>query len=233
MNLRRGHGRPLVIGHRGAAARERENSRRSLEAAVAAGADIVEFDVSPGLRLGHSAGDAEEGLTLDEALELLAPHDVGLQIDLKRPGFEAAAAAVVRSHALEERTLFSTAYLRSARLLSDAAGSMPVAIGYPHDRHNVSRFPWPGGVVRPAAALLAAVMPLRIPSLLRLARADALALHHSLCSAAAIAAAHRAGVPVLAWTVNDPATMRRLDALGVDAIASDDPERAVATLMSP
>ena len=62
--------------------------------------------------------------------------------------------------------------------------------------------------------------------LIRLARANALSLHHSLCSRAVVRAAHALGAPVLAWTANDPATVRRLDALGVDAIVSDDPGMA-------
>ena len=58
MNLFRGeHGRPLVIGHRGAAALAPENTLASLQAAVDARADVVEFDISPGLRLGHSLGE--------------------------------------------------------------------------------------------------------------------------------------------------------------------------------
>ena len=73
-------------------------------------------------------------------------------------------------------------------------------------------------------------MPLRVPVLLRWARADALSLHHALCSRAAVSVAHRLGAPVLAWTANDPAAVRRLAAAGVDGIVSDDPKMALETL---
>jgi glycerophosphoryl diester phosphodiesterase len=73
-------------------------------------------------------------------------------------------------------------------------------------------------------------MPLRVPLLLRVARANVLSLHHALCSRAAVAASHRLGAPVLAWTVNDPETVRRLARIGVDAIVSDDPGMALKTL---
>jgi glycerophosphoryl diester phosphodiesterase len=88
-------------------------------------------------------------------------------------------------------------------------------------------------VTRPAAAALRAAMPLRIPLLLLQARANVLALHHTLCSPAAVAAAHRRGAPVLAWTANDAATVRRLEAAGVDGIVSDDPKTVLATLLGP
>jgi glycerophosphoryl diester phosphodiesterase len=73
-------------------------------------------------------------------------------------------------------------------------------------------------------------MPLRIPLLLRVARADVLSLHHTLCSRAAVRAAHAFGAPVLGWTANDPPTVRRLADAGVDAIVSDDPGMALEVL---
>jgi glycerophosphoryl diester phosphodiesterase len=75
-------------------------------------------------------------------------------------------------------------------------------------------------------------MPARVPVLLRWSRANTLSLHHTLCSRAAVATAHRLGAPVLAWTVNDPAGVRRMTAAGVDGIVSDDPEMTVATLLA-
>jgi glycerophosphoryl diester phosphodiesterase len=68
--------------------------------------------------------------------------------------------------------------------------------------------------------------------LLRRTRAGVLSLHQTLCSRAAVATAHRFGAPVLAWTANDPQTVRRLAAAGVDGIVSDDPQMALATLLA-
>jgi glycerophosphoryl diester phosphodiesterase len=230
VNLRRGEGRPLVIGHRGAAAVAPENTAASLEAAVAAGVDVVEFDISPGLRLGHSLDELpDEELRLDDALELLKAQGVGVHLDVKEQGYEIDVLAAVRRHALEDRVYFSTAYAASARRLAGAGP--PVAIGYPRDRLGVSSLRWPQPLTRSGAAALRAAMPARIPVLLRWARADALSLHHTLCSRAAVRTAHRLGAPVLAWTVNDPEGVRRVAAAGVDGIVSDDPESALATLL--
>jgi glycerophosphoryl diester phosphodiesterase len=48
--------------------------------------------------------------------------------------------------------------------------------------------------------------------------------------AESVAAAHRVGLEVHVWTINDEGEMERLLALGVDAIMSDFPERAHAVL---
>jgi glycerophosphoryl diester phosphodiesterase len=118
-------------------------------------------------------------------------------------------------------------------MLRTLAPDVPRAIGYPRDRAGVARFPWPGALTRSGAAALRAAMPARVPLLLAHTGATVLALHHTLCSPASIAAAHRRGVPVFAWTANDPEAILRLASWGVDAIVSDDPKRALATLIAP
>jgi len=231
VNLRREGGRPLVIAHRGASAEAPENSREALAAAVAAGADLVEFDVSPGLVVAHDAGG--RGPTLREALALLAPHPIGLHVDVKEPGYEAGVLAALDEAGLRDRALVSSAFPVVLRRFALLADGLPRAIGYPRDRLGVARVAWPAAITAPGAAALRAAMPVRIPLLLRSARADVLALHHTLCSRAAVAAAHRRGAPVLAWTANDPGRVRELAAAGVDAIVSDDPRNALATLSAP
>lgn len=229
--LRTAGERPLVVGHRGAAAVAPENSVAALEAAVAADADLVEFDVGPDLRLAHSPGEATaDAPTLDDALALLAPHPIGLHVDVKAAGYEADVLAAVHRHDLADRVVVSTAWAGSARRFAALAPGLPVAIGYPRDRYGVSQLRWPGPLTRAGAASLALVLPVRVPLLLRTARANALSLHHTLCSGAVVAAAHRRGAPVLAWTANDPRDAERLARAGVDAIVSDDPARMVSAL---
>lgn len=237
MNLRRTGGRPLVIGHRGASAVAAENTLASLEAAVAAGADIVEFDVSPGLRLAHSPREAPpDAVGLDRALAYLRDHDIGVHLDVKLPGYEREVVELVRSNSLQRRALLSTARPTVARRLARLAPELPRAIGYPRDRYGLARVRWPEPLTRPGARVLGALVPLRLASLLRRARAHHVALHHTLCSPDAVAAAHRAGAAVLAWTVNDADAALRLAGHGVDAIVSDDPGsmlEALATLSRP
>ena len=231
MRLRREDGRPLVVAHRGASAEAPENSREAFLAAVDAGADLVELDVTHGLVVAHDAG--APGLHLFQVLELLAPHPIGVHVDLKQPGDEAAVLGALDRYGLRERALLSTAFPRVARLLGTLAPDVPRAIGYPRDRAGVAGLPWPGALTRTGAAALRAAMPARIPLLLARTQATVLALHHSLCSEAAVAAAHRRDVPVFAWTANDPVAIARLASWGVDAVVSDDPKQALATLTAP
>jgi glycerophosphoryl diester phosphodiesterase len=233
MNLRRATRRPLVIGHRGAAAVAPENTLAALEAAVAARVDLVEFDISPGLRLGHSLDElpADE-LSLDDALEYLKGHGVGVHLDVKLPGYEDEVLAAIRRHSVGDRAVVSTSFAVTVRRFARLAPELPRAIGYPRDRLGVSNISWPRPVQRAGAAALRQAMPARVPILLRWSRANTLSLHHTLCSRASVATAHRLGAPVLAWTVNDPAGVRRVTAAGVDGIVSDDPEMALATLLA-
>ena len=233
MNLLRTHGRPLVVGHRGAAGVAPENTLAALGIAVSIGADLVEFDVGPGLRLGHSEVEIPAAqIDLDTALAFLRDHPLGVHVDVKQPGYEAEIVEALRRHGLEERAVVSTAFAVSSRRLAALAPALPRAIGYPRDRLGVSRFPWPAGLTQAGATAVRLAMPLRVPVLLRHARATVLSLHHVLCSRASITAAHRRGAPVLAWTVNEPEIVRRLAGIGVDGIVSDDPEMALATLLA-
>ena len=54
--------------------------------------------------------------------------------------------------------------------------------------------------------------------------------HQRLVDAALVAEAHRRGVLVIPWTVNDEAAMRALIDLGVDGLISDYPDRALAVV---
>lgn len=237
MNLRREGDLPLVIGHRGAAALAPANTLASLEAAVAAGVDLVEFDVGAALMLGHSSRELpDEPISLDDALGFLAAHGVGAHVDLKAVGIEEEIVAAIRRHHLRGPVVVSTVSAASLRRIGAFAPELGRAITYPHDRHGISGFSWPGALTRAGAGALRAAMPLRVPPLLRLAHANALSLHHALASRAAIKVAHARGAPVLVWTVNETELVEQIARAGADAIISDNPKmvrRVLATLNPP
>jgi glycerophosphoryl diester phosphodiesterase len=66
-------------------------------------------------------------------------------------------------------------------------------------------------------------LPRRIGALLEAAGATAATLHWSVVSRAAVERCHARGAAVIAWTVDEPAVLARLDALGVDGVVTNDP----------
>ena len=110
-----------MIGHRGAAALAPENTLAALEAAVEAGADLVEFDVDDGLLLGHPGVATTEQLRLDDALAYLATTAIGIHLDLKPVGVEAEIGAAVERHGLTSRVIVSSTSVRALRALAGAA----------------------------------------------------------------------------------------------------------------
>ncbi len=231
MILARRDGRPLVVGHRGAPVAAPENTVASFAAAVAAGADAVELDVVEGLLVAHSLREqAGERLSLDDALAFFRGNDTIVHLDLKPGAATADVAAAVRRHGLERRAFVSSTSPRALRRLAAVAPALPRAVSYPHDRFRLSRVAWPAPVAAVSGAAARTAMPARAPALLRAARATALSLHRALVSARVLAAVRARGAALLAWTVNDPVEVERLARLGVDAIVTDDPEMAVATL---
>ena len=227
----RGDGRPLVIGHRGAPRLAPENTLASFEAAVAAGADLVEFDVGRELRIGHSQRDRPpEEARLGEALALLRDLGSGMHVDLKCVGIEQAVVDEARRYGVENRLVISTTWVRSLRTLATIAPGIPRALGYPRDRLGAANLTWPRFVTSPAAAAARGVMPARIPLLVSASRANVVALHHAFVSDRVIEVAHARDAAVFVWTVNDPAAVERFADLGVDGIVTDDPGMALQTL---
>ena len=107
-----------------------------------------------------------------------------------------------------------------------------MGLTYPFDRRGASQRPLLSPLVAGALAGLRRSLPRRLVGLLARAGAGVAVLHHSVVSRSAVERAHAAGAPVVAWTVDDGPTLRRMDAAGVDAIVTNDPRIARATLRS-
>ncbi len=237
MRLLRGDGPLLRVGHRGAAALAPENTLRSFEAALACGVDAIEFDVldrgDGPLVLGHSLAElGSEPATLDDALAFLAGRDVVLHVDLKLTTRLGEVADALARHGLSERAVVSSFHLASLAAFADSAPGVPIGFTYPEDRYGVSRRRALQPAIRLGTLALRRVLVARIPAMIERAGAAALMLHHAVVSAPAVERAHGAGAAVWAWTVDDPAELARLEAAGVDAVISNNPEifKGVATL---
>jgi len=125
----------------------------------------------------------------------------------------------------------SSPVVESLHRVAEIEPSLSVGLTYPFDRRGVSRRPVLVPLVVGALAALRRTLPRRIGTLLANARATVAVLHHRVVSPAAVARAHAIGAPVVTWTVDDPRTLRRVARAGVDAIVTNDPGTARATLL--
>ncbi|MBZ9712339.1 glycerophosphodiester phosphodiesterase [Deinococcus multiflagellatus] len=214
---------PLLLGHRGAPGLAPENTLASFQAALAAGLDGVELDVRrladgtlavhhdaalPGGRRLAALTAAElppQVPTLPAALAWAADTGAFVNVELKFEGpwpddRVAGTLRAVTAHGLTRRVIVSSflpTLLRAARdLAPQIERGLLVHRAYPPPLLRAG-MRWTGSAaLHPEVGTVDA-------RLLALARAQGWRVH--------------------AWTVNDPAEVKRLSALGVDGLIGDDP----------
>ena len=224
------------VGHKGADLIAPGNTRESFDAALQAGVDMIEFDVLPAtlpadddtpLILAH---DHEHGTdhapSLDEGLEHLksdAFADVELDVDLKLPGYEERVVAALRDHDLVDRTLVSSQYMRSLVKIRAIEPRLRLGWSVPRVRRDYTK-----SIVFVIPALSALFyMRRRLPRLaaghIGEGRVDAVMAHYRLATPELVKAVHGAGGELYVWTVDDAEQIRQLEAMGADAVITNDP----------
>lgn len=232
-----------MIAHRGASADAVENTLAAFRLAREQGADGVELDVMRCRsgeivvfhdddleRLGKRAGltratslaelreidlgGGERIPLLDEVLEELGPLLVNVELKsqskLADDGLAPAVAAILRRHAARARALvssFDPLLLARFRL---RAPDIATGLLFAHDQSLALRRAWAAPLLRPTALHPEAV----------------------LVDAERLRAWHARGYAVNVWTVDDPAELRLLAALGVDGLITNRPKFARAVLQS-
>jgi glycerophosphoryl diester phosphodiesterase len=261
ISLDRHDGRPLRIGHRGAPALAPENTLGSFRAALDGGVDLVEFDVldleggelvvahsndlyevSHGAARGTVCDRSLEDLrqlcpelpTLDEALGFfvdVAP-DAGLHVDLKTRGAGRKVVAALDRFGLVERSFISSFDVRALRELASLEPRPRLGVTFPRDRLGIHGRRGFGGIVRGGLQGLRWITPQLVGTLLARSGASVLVLHYTLVSTAVVDRAHARGAAVVAWTVEDPSDLARVDAAGVNAVVVNDPAIFLSTLVA-
>jgi glycerophosphoryl diester phosphodiesterase len=233
--------RPLNIAHRGASAATPQNTLAAFRKAMELGADGVELDVRlsadgvPVVMHNFAVDETTDGTgqvtdkTLAELKELdasskFAPEFAGeriptlaevfevlegkllVNVELKdiRPkgvGLEASVVEVVRKYGMEKKVLFSSFHPFTLRRMRPLAPEIPSGLLYAHGLTIYLRRAWlapftPHEARHPDFAMVD-------ERLVKWCRARKLRVN--------------------VWTVNDPAEMKRLIALGVDGIITGVP----------
>ena len=219
------------MGHKGADLIAPGNTFPSFDAALAAGVDMIEFDVLPQedqLLLAHDNEDAggRSPHTLEEGLAHLAGTQfaaVELDVDLKLPGYELRVLDALRSSGLLERAMISSQYRSSLRLIRSVAPEVRLGWSVPKLRRDPFRSRL---TVLPALlAMLAmrAVLPTWAASELRRRRCDAVMVHWRLVTPRLARQIAAAGGELYVWTVDELGRLRELERLGVTGIITNDP----------
>jgi glycerophosphoryl diester phosphodiesterase len=228
--------RPQVIAHRGASGYECELTFAAFDLALAQGADALELDV-------RATADGEP----------VALHDATLLRTTGDPRrIDELAASVVSALEHPARPLALDAVLarygRSTRYFVDLKDPDPSWEGRvleALDRHGVADRATVQSFDLEALDRLHRLAPaLPVTALYRTADsigldveaippiAAAVGLWHGAVDAPLVARAHRRGLAVQPWTVDDAPEARRLIALGVDAIITNRPD-VVAGIVRP
>ena len=217
----------LRIAHRGAPAIAPGNTRAAIVAALALGVDLIEVDLHatadghlvlwhdpaipsngqnlPIARHHFSAlrqidlGRGERLLELHEAMAL-ARDRAGLLIDLKAGGLAQSLVACAREQRFT-RLAVCGHYWSSLRLIGALEPSIAIAFTINRAWQRMAAWPY-----------------------LRRGHAHAVTINWRQLSRARVAQYRALGLDVIAWTVDDPALMRRLLAFGVSGITSNRPE---------
>lgn len=229
--------RPAVkrIGHKGADLIAPGNTLASFDAALAAGVEMIEFDVLPErpdgsgrLLLAHDYGDARrpDVLELDEGLAHFAGDayaGVELDVDLKLPGCEDRVLAALHAHGLAERALVSSMEWPTLRALRRAEPALRLGWSVPRLRRDYLASPWTRYPTYAVAAGARRVLPARAARAIRSGAVDALMSHWALVTGRLVRAVAEAGGELYVWTVDDPLRIERLAALGVTGVITNDP----------
>ncbi len=223
------------IGHKGADHIAPGNTLASFDAGLAAGADMIEFDVlsehqdgTGRLLLAHDHRDAARRtpLELDAGLAHFASEayaGVELDVDLKLGGYEERVVAALRAHGLAERALISSMEPESLRAIRTLAPAVRLGWSVPKVRRNYLAHPATRPLALAALMYARRTLPPRLATAIREGRIEAVMAHWSLVTPAFWATIRDAGGELYVWTVDDAERIAELEELGVTGIISNDP----------
>jgi glycerophosphoryl diester phosphodiesterase len=229
-----------LVGHKGADLIAPGNTLESFQAAVDAGVDTIELDVvwledahlpleqRHPLVVAHDWHDAGSRTPLDltEALDafLEPPLDrVEIDLDIKLPGREEEFVEAIKERGLLDRAMISTMEMHTLKRVLELEPNLRRGWTYPKTTRDWTRRPW----AKPAISAALRGMRMQLPGLAaeKLPQFGVFAMwvYHPLISPKLAGICKRAGVELIAWTVDDERRMRQLVEMGVDGLVSNDP----------
>ena len=243
----------LLAAHRGGSLLWPENSLLAFRNALALGADFIEFDVHLSrdgevvvihdatldrtttgsgpvqgrtvaeletLRLKDRSGAVTQEAvpTLDEVVAVAAQAKRRMLLEIKvdaskarYPGIEEKVLAILDRHAMAGSTVVMSFEAATWRRVRELRPDIAICALY-------------------SARMLGRSSLTTELDALRAAGVGLIGVEHTAVDGAAVAQAQRAGIGLGAWTVNDPADMKRVIAAGVTILITDQPDLAKTLL---
>ncbi len=248
-----------VHAHRGGAALAPENTLAAVRNALALGADVIELDLhvsrDGAVVVIHDATldrtTTGRGFVRETALADLQRLDAGSWFNARFAGERIPTLRevleVIRGHGNEAVRLnletkydargpappanFENLVLEQVRAAGLSGRTIVQSFYYP----SIVRVKTLDSSMTTAALRSPLNPPLDHVAVVREAKADIYSPGFRLVTREAVEALHRAGIPVVPWTVNEPADMERLLAIGIgalrgDGIITDHPDRLIQVL---
>lgn len=233
-----------VLGHRGAKAHAPENTLPSFLKAIELGATMTELDIHLSkdgeMVVMHDAAvdrttnghGAIADLTVAQLKQLDAgswfhPQFAGVRVPLLREVIELVTGRILLNIEVKVGAAPYPGIIgKMADLLVETGMVAQTVVSSFHPEYLYE-------LRRCLPEVEAALLCTRVDGVIEQAVAAGWAAihpHHSSVTPDFIAAAHDAGLAVRAWNPNDQDTMRKLLAMGVDGIGTDNPERLLELL---
>lgn len=194
-----------------------DNSLESLQAAVNAGADIVELDVNfledmtP--VLSHNTPKGNSCVLLSEAFELLAPHkNILLNLDMKHTYDLKAVENEAEKYSLEKRIFFTGIEEKDVEAVKNQCRFTPFYLNFSFKRKSTADDY--ERICKTAAQMGALGLNTDFKTL----------------TEECVRCFHDSGLLVSAWTVNRKRNMKKLIRMGVDNITTRRPDKFLLLL---
>ena len=218
-----------IIGHRGAAGLEPENTLRSFRMALALGVDEIELDIwetkdgslavihyekvnrttngygrVPDLDIDElrelDAGKGEKIPRLEEVFDLVKQEGIILNLELKKPGYEQRVADLIKFYNYFHRVFVISFLPQVIKKIKAIDSRIRIGLAIRHRLINAQKI----------------VKELKI---------DRIFLKHTLITRQLVSDFSDFDVEVIAWTVDKPKDIQKMIILNIDGICTNYPDR--------
>jgi len=226
--------KPKILGHRGCAGLEPENTIRAFKRAIDLGVDLIEFDVrmtkDKKLVVIHDekldrttngrgyirdfnfeeirkfdAGKGEKVPSLEETLDFLKDQRPTIVIEIKEPETTEKILKIINREKVKDKVIIVSFWLEALKKIKEIDPKIKTAALFRKKIKNIIL-------------------------LIKKIKADGLGLEYHSIDEKIVKDCHKENLEINVWTVNEIEDIERMIELGVDIISSNYPNRVLEIL---